>query len=307
MRYHINPETGAAGACRATARPCPYLAAGEHFGTAEEARAAYEAIMAGQQPPPLSWLLSKPGEPYARVGALQAVLAQQVAKREGVVGVDLPQEAAAAEEWKALNYYTMAGYEHLNQILRGEATTLFGDPIRPEQRAYAERLFPVLDRVLARAPEEPKVVYRYVSSLGKTAREAIERLRREGVYTEAGYMSTSATPEYPAFQVLETAVGQRTSPQERFLLEIATKKGVSLQQEEVMSPGDVQSQELEVLLPRGLRFEVAGVELRKPVEWSEHRDLMLSSRARYHWSKAFLRKLERESTPLPVVKLVEVT
>lgn len=43
VKYHINPATGNAGACRATRGGCPFGGAEEHHGSPEEARAAFEA------------------------------------------------------------------------------------------------------------------------------------------------------------------------------------------------------------------------------------------------------------------------
>lgn len=45
-QYHINPATGEPGRCSATERGCPYLGVSDHYGSPEEARAAYELIQA---------------------------------------------------------------------------------------------------------------------------------------------------------------------------------------------------------------------------------------------------------------------
>lgn len=42
MPFHINPSTGDAGACRAKAGNCPFGGSEEHYGTAAEARTAFE-------------------------------------------------------------------------------------------------------------------------------------------------------------------------------------------------------------------------------------------------------------------------
>ena len=42
-RYHLNPETGDPGLCRARRGSCPYGGPAVHYGSAEEARVAYEA------------------------------------------------------------------------------------------------------------------------------------------------------------------------------------------------------------------------------------------------------------------------
>lgn len=47
-KFHINPSTGNPGECSATVKDCPYGSADEHYGSAEEARAAYEVMMSPQ-------------------------------------------------------------------------------------------------------------------------------------------------------------------------------------------------------------------------------------------------------------------
>lgn len=47
-KFHINPATGDAGECGATVGACPFGGADEHYGSAEEARGAYESMMSSQ-------------------------------------------------------------------------------------------------------------------------------------------------------------------------------------------------------------------------------------------------------------------
>lgn len=42
-KFHINPETGDAGSCRATQGKCPFGSEEQHYDSANEARTAYEA------------------------------------------------------------------------------------------------------------------------------------------------------------------------------------------------------------------------------------------------------------------------
>ncbi len=44
-KFHISPETGNPGACKAKESNCPFAGANEHWDTKEEARAAYESKM----------------------------------------------------------------------------------------------------------------------------------------------------------------------------------------------------------------------------------------------------------------------
>lgn len=47
-KFHINPSTGNPGECSATVKDCPYGSPDEHYGSADEARAAYEVMMSPQ-------------------------------------------------------------------------------------------------------------------------------------------------------------------------------------------------------------------------------------------------------------------
>lgn len=51
-KFHINPNTGAAGRCRAFAGECPFGGESDHYGSAEKARNAFEARMGGSFAPP---------------------------------------------------------------------------------------------------------------------------------------------------------------------------------------------------------------------------------------------------------------
>lgn len=44
-KFHINPSTGEAGACSAVKGKCPFGGPADHYGSADEARAAYEVTM----------------------------------------------------------------------------------------------------------------------------------------------------------------------------------------------------------------------------------------------------------------------
>jgi hypothetical protein len=46
-RFHINPETGEVGACKAWLRPCPFEKHSEHFTTEDEAHSAVEKAYRG--------------------------------------------------------------------------------------------------------------------------------------------------------------------------------------------------------------------------------------------------------------------
>lgn len=59
MKYHVNPETGKASACRSTKGKCPFGDPEDHFGSRERAQEFYELKMKALEIPKLS----RPGAP----------------------------------------------------------------------------------------------------------------------------------------------------------------------------------------------------------------------------------------------------
>lgn len=291
-RFHLNPTTGEPGPCRARVA-CPFGTPGEHFSSSETARSAYEALMEGKARPPLSWLLSKKGEPLSPPEDLTAFT--RACFEEGQAFWD----SLSPEEEKKVRFYSMGGFEYINAHLRGLSETPYGRPLEPWQIQYAQECVPVLDGVFRDQAFRPRVAYRYASAKAGTVKEVLTELLEAGTYTEPAFMSTSSSVEYPAYQVATNGEGNE------FLMEIAVHKAVPLQEEEAAYRGDVQSQETELLLPRNSRFEVVGVEWRKKVMWGGLRDIMLPQR---DWTDSKLERTvrTRPHATMPVVKLVQV-
>lgn len=161
-----------------------------------------------------------------------------------------------------------------------------------EQIAVLDSVFPLTDR-------RPRTVYRFTSAPeGLSVKEAVEQLRSEQHFTEPAFMSTSASIDYPLYEVLE-------NPQKKlFLLEIATDQGAVIQPKDHHQPGHVQSMENEILLPRNMTFEVAGIEMRKPIAFGGMKTALLEHANM--WTRKDRRKMEtRPHHALPLVKLVQ--
>lgn len=102
-KFHVNPETGNAGACSATAGRCPFGGEAEHYSTAEDARKAYEKVMSGA-----TWLPAQgPIATWRRVQTEREALQAKVAAAEQALsptGAGRPGEHSAA----ALDSYRLA-------------------------------------------------------------------------------------------------------------------------------------------------------------------------------------------------------
>lgn len=89
--YHINPNTGAVGSCRAEKGKCPYASDVEHFETAATARKFYEKKMSEEHPLDRSTLKSLTAEELYEVLVIEA----------GEIGLDtalIDRAAAFAKE-----------------------------------------------------------------------------------------------------------------------------------------------------------------------------------------------------------------
>lgn len=74
MKFHINTETGNPNKCVAKPGNCRFGSDDEHYGTKEDARAAYEAKMTGQVVSPISKLKVRKPTSASAIAANKAIL-----------------------------------------------------------------------------------------------------------------------------------------------------------------------------------------------------------------------------------------
>lgn len=296
MAYHINLATGEPGLCRAR-KQCPFAPSTEHFAAEEDARQLYENVMEGKRPPPLSWLLS------SKSAALQSEEDEsEVAKRLNEEFKEV--EASLGEDVSTIYYYTSGGYGLVNGVLRQTPSTLasLAEDGPSEEAFYLKHVanhVEVLDKLFADQLPKQRVVYRAVEAWDEQEVKAIiDSYVQAGEVHDEGFMSTSATPDFPLY------MAKKKKGTKHFLLEIAVEKSVSLQADDAHKAGDVQSLENEVLLPRGGRFEVVGVEMRKKVKFGNMKEKLVAHGDRF--SGDGIKDIARnEDFFVPVVKLVQ--
>lgn len=129
-KFHISPATGDPKRCSATKRPCPYGGEEAHYGSAAEARQAYERIMGSLESPEISV------SPLLTAEELRAL---PVDKQRAIVGGVwrlFPNESPGArskEFWQAVYDSTEAGQLELERRKRPGP---YDDEVNPE---YATR------------------------------------------------------------------------------------------------------------------------------------------------------------------------
>lgn len=291
-KYHLNPENGEVGVCRAK-KNCPFGTISEHGSDYSEMQKRYEGIMEGKIQPPLSWILSKKGEAAIVAEDIQKFTKLQFEKAESI------RSTLTEDENDEINWYSKGGYESINAALRGHTKDHYGRDIEDWKIAKAQESIVILDKILSQAPKESKVVYRYASPGSKDVKEFLKDILEKGEYSEDGYMSTSASADYPAVKILERSVS------ESFLIEIATNEGVSIQNMEGAYTGAIQSQENEVLLPRGMKFEVVGVEMQKKIPLGDLKNIILKRTSPEKWTKEQLRLDRLATAKIPVLRLIQ--
>lgn len=297
-RYHINPTTGEAGACRAKQGNCPFTSPSEHYETKEEAMKAYERIMeTGEKP--LSWYLSKRGEVIVGPEDHLAFIKECYTEAQDALAT------MTREEERAIRRYTVTGFEILNALLRhGKVDS----PKGSFYERYPDHLnwlindikpqIPLMKALIDRQPNKPRVLYRYSSPVNGDIRGYLESIQEAGVYQDAAFMSASAAVDYPLFKTLTS------KKEQRFLIELVVNKSLPLQPDEKPIAGDIQSLESEYLVNSGVEFEVIGVEYRKPVTFGGLKEILLENRRVS--SKAPLARIHNKNTfRVPVLKIAE--
>ncbi len=191
------------------------------------------------------------------------------------------------EDWGVSNY-AMNGYIQINALLRRHgisAMTRENPELRDgEWKEKTRTRISEIDSALKKASDlnkdrEPHRLYRfYKVPDGVTPAQFIEKYFQEGEgYTDQGYMSTSADPEFIMSSLHKKNKGKRNT--NYVVMEILTKQGASLQQSAKGQTGNIQSLEKEYLLPRNMKFRIAGVRKQQVFEFGSARADLYSHHA----------------------------
>lgn len=221
------------------------------------------------------------------------------------------------EEWSVSNY-AMNGYIQINALLRRKG---INEMIRENPdlkdggwKDKTRTRISEIDSALKKASElnkhrEPHRLYRfYKVPDGVTPTQFIEKYFQEGEgYTDRGYMSTSADPEFIMSSLHKKNKGKRNI--NYVVMEIVTKQGASLQASIQGQSGNIQSLEKEYLLPRNMKFRIAGVRKQQVFEFGSARSDLYSHHAT-NWHTGSIPDYETIFQPgdtrrFPMIQLVD--
>lgn len=247
-------------------------------------------------------------------------------KRERPIAEVTKKAYEAHQEWKSrltdeesntIAWYTRAGYEPINALLRRRGMprlanegALVHTPAQRQARAEelsrrAQEAKVHLASAFSKAPlcEEPLKVYRYFKvPAGVSPQEFIEKyfIPGEG-FMDPAAMSTSVDPDFPVAHVLSRNGGKRNT--RYIMLEILTRQGASLQPRETTHSGMVQSLEHERLLPFRTKMRIAAVAPRAKYGFAEERPDLLG------WYRTFAHATRYigpgNNIAIPTVQLVD--
>ena len=195
------------------------------------------------------------------------------------------QERLNDDEKKAVRQYSVNAYTTMNALLRKKGFNALmkidygamGVDV-DEMREQAQKRINDLKSAMKKSTltEKPRKLYRFFRvPSGVTAVEYVERYMSTGEgFRDGAFMSTSADPEYVMAHIDDRRKNGKADKNRYVVMEILTKQGQSLQNDEEPTPGDVQSLENEVLLPAGTKLRVVGFNKSQRFEYSrERRDL----------------------------------
>lgn len=170
------------------------------------------------------------------------------------------------KERNAIVQYSMNGYIEVNGVLRGTKgwhhSSLIQKAHLPQEKQRVQEQVTSIDTALEKASgtgrNQPLYRYYKVPDGVPVDRYVKEILLPAGGHKDKGFLSTTANPLHAL-----AAIYKRNDSLDLngyVVMEIWTQRGASLQRDDEARPGDVQSQEQEILLPRntGLRFLESG-------------------------------------------------
>lgn len=266
-KYHINPETERVNICRAQNK-CQFTQEnGEeapHFDNKEDAKKFIEKSNAKKYSSINS--LKKPSKAKQELNTKffsknitspNQEQVDEIAKNMYEENQRI-KEKVSIDEYSNLYAYAGNAYESINKTLRGLVTEKDKQKIsKKTQYEQVEERIKSIDRIMDEygngEGKETKKLYRYYRLDKKQNPQKFvqENLKTGETLSEKGYMSTT---EDLAFVLGH--INRNKDKNNYIVFEIATKKGVSLQDKEQEKPLFIQSLEKERLLPRDMKLQI---------------------------------------------------
>lgn len=210
--------------------------------------------------------------------------------------------------------YTQNGYESVNPFLRKKGykqwekmhanLTRKWDKDFDYVRDMVKPRIASLDAGLAASPkpDEPEKLYRYYEvPPGVTPEQYAKKFFIPGEsMQDKGFISTSADPEFVATNAITHS---ETKKNTRYvMLEILSKDGTAMQNQPYATPGDIQSLEAEVLLPRNKKLRVIDQGKRTITLARDRKDLEWYAK---RYGKKELDLSEGKKISMPVIRMID--
>lgn len=267
MRYHINPETEQANICKAK-NQCQFIQENgdeaPHFSNKEEAKNFVEKENSKKYKTVNS--LTKKVSTKQKLNDKYFTKEIQCSNNEQVKEIvqnmydenQTIRDNVSNDEYSSLYAYAGNAYESINKTLRGLVTEKDRQGLaKRSQYEQVDERIAAIDRVMTQygngEGKEIKKLYRYyrIDKKQDPKKFVEENFANGETISEKGYMSTT---EDIAFVLGH--VNRNKDKNNYVVLEIATKKGVSLQDKEKEKPLFIQSLEKERLLPRDMKLKI---------------------------------------------------
>lgn len=298
-KYHINPETGNPNLCKAVHK-CKYATNGatpEHYGSKEEARAAYEKQMKENNLQKIrkqeenrriaeeekrqrfekmeeqirysekmkNFLQQRYENNKPEIKREYYPLAPEKIKEYNDLYSKLEKELTE-EEKEAVKKYTAIHYEPINQFLFSEnpeeyvfntTSQEINDQVEKRIKAYIENL----DSFIEKAPKQKKTVYRVFSQDMSEHFTGSEEFAEEKGYQIGKKIKFSG---YSSTSIDPDYIAKRGSYDEHsnIVFVIDTNQGAPVDyiKENKDDYQYVQDSEKEILLPRNIEFKITKIE-----------------------------------------------
>lgn len=294
-KYHVSKD-GNIRECRAkTEESCRASKISEHFDTKEKAHEFYEKKLSKENGGNFITQSNKNKTASKRINFMNSKDAE-THMNNMIEEYNVLKEVINDDEENALRGYSYVGYEAINKFLRG--TPLESISSTKNFQTTVDKLDSVFKKhdEIYPMPEKPRKLYRYVKfKTPEQKEEFMKNFTESGVFEEKAFMSTTEDPSFIAGYYHKW----KSHINDMVVLEIETKKGLSLQIEEE-EEGNLQSWEKERLLPRGMKF-VIGENSQKSYKIDSSREKM-----RHYFRKLKTGSRLNRSLNLTTISLTDV-
>jgi hypothetical protein len=221
------------------------------------------------------------------------------------------KESLTKDEDTAVHFYAMNDYEMINRMLRrnGVSSLTKREPNLKKNMERYEASIKHIDSAIKKVEEvdEPRKLYRFFKvPPGVSTDTYIEKYFKKGEgFQDKGFTSTTADPEFIIGQLKAFNKSDKKDNNHYVVMEIISKKGVSMQSKKRSTSGHLQSLEKEVILPRIVKFRIADSRKRQAFEFADERKDLHSRFGSYDRGEAIEDFSKGKKYRFPLIQLVD--